>query len=122
MIQLVSKNPLVIKIVDGQATEDVLDLFFTNQLPFTDEENLECLVFLVGIETLKQKALSQLKKIPESVKSNYVAKSNANPKVGYYILLSALNSASQQTIQKIIHNQIKTPELLRGFLVTGVQL
>ena len=72
MIKLLSKNPLVEKIVEGNASEEVLELLFAKQLPFTEEEYLECLVFILQTDHLKSKALESLKDISENVKIRYV--------------------------------------------------
>lgn len=112
MIDLVSKNPLVQKIAEGKANEELLDLLFSKQLPFTEEEYLESLVFMVKNEKLKEKSIKILRKIPESVKTNYIEKNQANHRVAYYIVLEALGKKNLSIITKVVHNQSLPYEFL----------
>jgi hypothetical protein len=112
MIKLISKNPLVEKIVKGNANEEVLELLFEKQLPFTEEEYLECLVFILQTDHLKSKTLESLKSISENVKIKYVEKREANHRVSYYILLEALDTKNEDIIAKIIQNQVLPHEFL----------
>jgi hypothetical protein len=109
---LVAKNPLVQKIADGNANQELLDLFLSKQLPFTEEEYLESLVFLLTDEKLKDKSLSLLKHISESIKINYIEKNQANHRVAYFILLEALGKKNLSIVTKVIHNQSLPYEFL----------
>lgn len=112
MADLISKNLLVHKIVSGEANQELLDMLLSRQLPFTEEEYLESLVFITKDEKLKSRSMESLKKIPDSVKANYVEKSNANHRVAYYIILEALNKKNETVIVKAIHNQTLPYEFL----------
>ncbi|MCK5057654.1 MAG: hypothetical protein KAT34_13415 [Candidatus Aminicenantes bacterium] len=112
MTTLVAKNPLVQKIADGNANQELLDLFLSKQLPFTEEEYLESLVFLLTDEKLKDKSLSLLKHISESIKINYIEKNQANHRVAYFILLEALGKKNLSIVTKVIHNQSLPYEFL----------
>lgn len=105
MTKLVSKNPIVYKIVDGEVSNDIFNLLFSKQLALTEEEYLEVLVFLLKRDDLKGKSLKLLPAIPESVKSQYVERKNANHRVAYYLLYEALNQRNDRIISKIISNQ-----------------
>lgn len=112
MTDLVSKNPLVHKIVEGKANEDLLELLLNKQLPFTEEEYLESLVFVLRSEKIKDKAIRILRKVPESIKANYIEKSHANHRVAYFILLETLGKKDINIITKVIHNQAYPYEFL----------
>ena len=47
MINLISKNPLVRRIVENDANKEMLNWLLEKQLAFTEEENLESLVFKI---------------------------------------------------------------------------
>ncbi len=105
MINLISKNPLVRRIVENNANKEMLDWLLEKQLAFTEEENLESLVFILKDEDLKSRALDLLKSIPGFVKENYVKKKESNHRVVYYLLLEALEFHNTNLISKIIQNQ-----------------
>jgi hypothetical protein len=119
MNKLVSKNPLVEKIVAGKANEEVLELLFAKQLPFTEEEYLESLVYILQTDHLKSKAMESLKNISESIKIKYVEKRVANHRVSYYVLLEALNTKNENIILKIIQNQVLPHEFLKKIAENG---
>lgn len=119
MNEIVSKNPIVKKIAEGGIKEDLLDLLMAKQLPFTEEEYLESLIFVLKIESVKSKALEMLKQISESTKVSYVEKSNANYRVAYYILLESLNSKNSKIISRIIKNQAFPVEFLLKIAESG---
>ncbi|UCH92738.1 MAG: hypothetical protein JSV88_20915 [Candidatus Aminicenantes bacterium] len=110
--QLVSKNPIVRKIVSGEAKPEMLDLLIAKQLPFTEEEYLESLVFVIKDERLKSGAMEQLKNIPGSTKSNYIEKSHANHRAAYFIILEALSRKNSNLVAKAILNQALPYEFL----------
>lgn len=105
MIKIVSKNILVQKIAEGNAPMDLIDMLFQKTLPFTEEEYLESLVFVLKDENTKARAVSQLKGISENVKATYIEKPEANHRVAFFLLLEALNRKSIPIISKIVRNQ-----------------
>jgi hypothetical protein len=109
---IVSNNPLVIRIVEGDTKEDVLDMLVLKELPFTDEEYLESFVSLLKDEKRKPQVIKCLKQIPSSVKSNYVAKKIANHRVAFYVISEALEQGNLQAISNAIHNQFLPYEFL----------
>ena len=119
MTQLVSKNPLVLKIVSGDFSQEVLEMLLSKQLPFTDEEYLETLVFLMREEKHKDQAGSLLRDLPESTKANYIEKKTANHRVAYYILLEMLQSMNHDVIAKVIQNQSLPEDFLKKIAQKG---
>ncbi len=119
MNKILSNNTLVQKLVDGNASAEVLEMLFARQLPFTEEEYLECLVFFLGNPDHKSKALPLLRQIADSTKTSYVGKTGANHRVAYYVLLEALNFKNEAIIGKIIHNQAFPPEFLQKIAAGG---
>lgn len=111
-IRIVSKNPIVKKIADSDAKEDILEMLVARQLPFTEEEYLESLVFAMKTEAFKSKALEHLKEIKDGTKTSYVEKSGANHRVAFYVLLESLNWNKPAVVAKIIHNQAFPVEFL----------
>jgi hypothetical protein len=111
-VQLISRNPIVIKIAEGSATDEVLEMLVHKQLPLTEEESLESLVFAMKTEGFKTQALELLKHISDSTKSSYVDKREASHRVAFYILLEALNWKKDSAIAKIIKNQIFPADFL----------
>jgi hypothetical protein len=111
---MIYKNPLVKKIIEGEAKEDLIHLLFRKELPFTEEEYLESLVYLLRLEdeSLKNKAFSQLKEISDSVKATYVEKAEANHRVAYFIIQEALGQKNLPTISIAIRNQALPYEFL----------
>ena len=111
---MIYKNPLVKKIIEGEAKEDLIHLLFRKELPFTEEEYLESLVYLLRLEdeSLKNKAFSQLKEISDSVKATYVEKAEANHRVAYFIIQEALGQKNLPTIATAIRNQALPYEFL----------
>lgn len=119
MINIISKNPLVKKIVDGTAGQDLIDMLLDRQLPFTEEEYLESLVFALKDETIRDRVSGRLREIPENVKTAYVEKLEANQRVAYFIILEALSRKNQFIIAKAIRNQALPFEFLLKIAAQG---
>ncbi len=104
---MIYKNPLVKKIIEGEAKEDLIHLLLQKELPFTEEEYLESLVYVLRLndESLKNKAFSRLKEISESVKATYIEKVEANHRVAYFIIQEALDQKNLPTISIAVRNQ-----------------
>lgn len=112
MINLVTKNPIIKKIVEGEANDEVLEMAVAKTLPFTDEEYLESLVFVLKHDKFKSRAMDKLKEIPEPTKLTYVEKRKANHRVAYFVLLEAVNWKKANLVAKIIKNQSLPHEFL----------
>lgn len=111
-INILSKNPLVRKIAEGTAGRDLIDMLLQKQLPFTEEEYLESLVFALKDGDLKVKAVSLLKDISENTKASYLDKQEANHRVAYFLILEALNHQNTTIISKAVRNQALPHEFL----------
>jgi hypothetical protein len=109
---IISKNPIINKIVREEAIEEILELLVSKQLPLTEEEYLEGLVFVLKKEHYKSRALNLLKQISETTKLNYIEKSHANHRVAYFIVLEALNWKNFKIIAKAVRNQALPPDFL----------
>ncbi len=112
MEKVISKNPLVKKVVEGSAKIDLLDMVVDRMMPFTDEEYLESLVFLLKSEQYKIKAINQLREISATAKANYVERPGANHRVCYFVLLEGLEKKNHTILTRIIRNQALPYEFL----------
>lgn len=112
MTTIVSRNSLVQQIADGTAKIELIEMTLQKQMPFTEEEYLESLVFLLRDEKHKISAVGLLKGISETVKATYVDKPEANHRVAYYVMVEALNMKNQTIISKVIRNQSLPYEFL----------
>jgi c-di-GMP-binding flagellar brake protein YcgR len=110
--QIVSKNPIVQRIVDNEATEDLLKMLVSKELLLTEEEYLEGLVYALKIERFKARAYGGLESIPISIKESYVEKKEANHRVAYYILQEAINNANLKIIGAVINHLYLPVEFL----------
>ncbi len=117
--QIVSKNPYVQKIVDNEVTEDTLKMVLAKQLPFSEEEYLESLVYILKIEKYHQLAAAQLELIPFEVKRRYIERSDANHRVAYYILTEGLNHFYTKIIAAVINNQYLPMEFMAKIAEQG---
>jgi hypothetical protein len=109
---MVSKNPLVQKIVEGSPSEELLKYLLDKHLAFTEEEYLESLVFLLPDLRFQARAREMLGQIVQPVKENYVQKKDAHQRVAGYILQEALDSGFFNTLTLIIQNQNHPTEFL----------
>ncbi len=119
MTAIVSKNPLVRKIADGQGKDELLEMLVNKQLALTEEEYLECFVLILRNPAFQAKAMAGVKKIADSVKSTYIEKPNANHRVGYFILIEVLNRKIHTIISKAIRNQAYPFEFLQKIAEKG---
>jgi hypothetical protein len=102
---MVSKNPLVLKIVEGLANDELLQFLLGKQLAFTEEEYLESLVFVLSDLKFRERAREMLGLIPLAVKEQYVQKKDAHLRVADFILQEALEAGYFNTLGLIIQNQ-----------------
>jgi hypothetical protein len=109
---IVSKNPVVRQIVEGNAGHEVIEMLLNKQLPFTEEEYLESAVFLLKDENHKIRALTLLNGIADSVKASYMDKSEINHRVAYFIIIDALNRHDTLITSKAVRNQSLPHEFL----------
>ncbi len=118
-INIVSKNPLVRQIVEGTAGEDLTGMLLQKQLPFTEEEYLESLVFVLKDAASNVKAVTLLEGIAENTKASYVDKQEANHRVAYFLVLEALNRQNTTVISKAVRNQALPYEFLMKIAEKG---
>ena len=113
-INTISKNPLVKKIIEGEAREELIGLLLQKELPLTEEEYLESLVLVLKLmdEALKSKAISLFRGISENVKAAYIMKTKANHRVAFFILQEALNKKNLSIISTAVQNQALPYEFL----------
>lgn len=109
---MVSKNPLVLKIAEGNPSEDLLKYLLTKQLAFTDEEYLESLVFVLADPRYRSDVKQLLGLILQPVKEQYVQKREAELRVIDFILQEALEDGYFNTLTLIIHNQVVPAEFI----------
>lgn len=102
---MVSKNPLVLKIAEGSANDELLKFLLDKHLAFTEEEYLESLVFILPVPRHAERARQLLELVPAAVKEQYVQKKDADLKVADYILQEALAVGHFNTLGLIIQNQ-----------------
>jgi c-di-GMP-binding flagellar brake protein YcgR len=117
--QVVSKNPLVRKIVDNEVTEEVLNMLLAKQLPLAPEEYLESLVYVMQIDRFKLKASFLLLQLPDALKEQYVERVDANHRVAYHILTEALNHSYLRIIANMVKNRYLPVEFLREIAEKG---
>jgi len=109
---LVSKDPIVEKIVNGNPGEELLELLLDKNLPLTDEEYLEAFVFLTNKPIFGDKARKKLPDISSSVKLTYIKKKNANHRVARFILTNALDNRDEKIVISAINNQSLPVDIL----------
>ncbi len=119
MVVLISKNPLVRKIVEGDFTNDLVEMLLNKQLPFTDLDYLESLVYLLKDEGYKRKAIAILKDISNTVKSDYMEKKGINQRVAFYLLIEALSKNNIDIIVKVVNNQYLDVDFLKKIAENG---
>ena len=102
---MISKNPLVQKIVEGAPSPDLLKYLLEKQLAFTEEEYLESLVYVLPAPQFQRRAREMLELIPQPVKEQYVQKKEADLTVADFILQEALDIGYFNTLSLIIQNQ-----------------
>lgn len=119
MSPILSRNPLVSQVASGKAGSDLIEMLLNHELPLTEEESLEALVYTLQQESTKPRALKRLAEISPAVKTTYAEKRNCDHRVAYYILVDALNRRDLDTITRIIHNQALPPEFLEKIALNG---
>jgi hypothetical protein len=122
MEKIVSNNPLVRQLAEGQLKDNLFTLILNRELSFTDEEYLECLGLLMGNESLKAQAEAKILQIPSGVKETYLGKQEANTNLVEYLLRQALAGNDLALVTKVIHNQFLPPRLLELVAQKGDRL
>ncbi len=112
MSSILSKNPLVEKIIFGDTNEELLQFLLSKQLAFTEEEYLESAVFVMQNEAHRERARQLLSQISDSVKKSYAQKKEANERVAHFLLLEALERQNLAILTTVIQNAALPYEFL----------
>lgn len=109
---LISKDPIVDKIVNGDPSDELLDLLLENNLPLKDEEYLETMVFVIPLKKFSDRAGKRFMSIPASVKLGYIRKKEANHNVARFILTNAFHTENNEIIIAAVNNQALPVDIL----------
>ena len=112
MEPLISKDPIVEKIVNGDPGEELIELLLSKNLPLRDEEYLETLVFIIPLKKFSDRAGDNFIKIPSHVKLSYIQKKEANHNVARFILTNALHTEDNDIMIAAINNQSLPVDIL----------
>lgn len=119
MSPLLSRNPLVEQVVSGKAAADLIAMLLSRQLPLTEEEYLEALVYCLNIPENATRARQLLDELSPGTKSTYVRKRNCDHRVAYYVLVDGVNRKDMEAIAGLVHNQSLPPEFLEKIAKHG---
>ena len=112
MKRIVSNNPFVRQLADGQVKENLFQLILERELSLTDEEYLECLGVLREYPGDTVRAEEKIRSIVASVKESYAGKSEANVELVSFLLGQALAGGDLALVTKVVHNQFLPVDLL----------
>ena len=112
MEKLLSKDPILDKIVNKKAGDDILELFLGKQLPLRDEEYLEGCVFFINNTKFGHKASQCFAELNRAVKLGYIIKRDANHVVARFILTKALEKGDEEIVVETVNNQSLPSDLL----------
>jgi len=119
MEPLVSKDPIVEKIVSGQASDELLELLVARNLPLKDEEYLETLVFVIPDKKFGDRAGKIFRSTPSTVKLGYIKKKEANHTVARLILTTALHNDDKEILIAAVNNQALPVDMLMMIAEAG---
>lgn len=105
MSPILSRNPLVEQIVSGKAGADLVAMLLARELPLTEEEYLEALVYRLSDPGDKETARKLLEVLPSSIKAAYARKRNCDGRVAYYVLVEGVNHKDMDAVAAIVGNQ-----------------
>ncbi len=112
MEPLISKDPIVEKIVNGNPGKEILELLLNKNLPLKDEEYMETLVFVIPDKEFGDRAGINFMNIPSSVKLGYIKKKEANHNVARFILTNALHTDDSNIMIAAVNNQALPVDIL----------
>ncbi|MCK5004101.1 MAG: hypothetical protein KAS21_03390 [Candidatus Aminicenantes bacterium] len=112
MEPLISKDPIVEKIVNGDPGDEIIELLLDRNLPLKDEEYLESLVFVIPQKKFSERAGKKFMDIPAFVKLGYIKKKEANHNVARFILTNALHKDDSEVLIAAINNQALPVDIL----------
>lgn len=108
---IVSTNPLVKRIIDGEAGDEILNSLLDKEFRLSNEEYLESLVYMLNMKGYESRTSAILQSIPIRVKMKYLSKMEANHKVASYLLKEAIKNRSIEIISVVTNNQYLPVEL-----------
>jgi hypothetical protein len=103
--QVVSRNRLVNKIVDGEVTDELLEMLINREFPLNDQEYLESLVHIIHYPVYKEAAEKMVQEIPYESRFEYIQKLDASHRVAYHLLSKALETEDLKMVQAALSNQ-----------------
>ncbi len=112
MEPLISKDPIVEKIVNGDPGDEILELLLEKNLPLKDEEYMETLVFVIPNKKFGDRAGKRFIAIPAFIKLGYIKKKEANHNVARFILTNALHTDDSEILIEAINNQALPVDIL----------
>lgn len=102
---IVSNNPIVQRIVDGEISNEMMEMLLDKEFRLSDEEYLESLVYLLNRKKFEKRALAILESIPFAGKLKYIRRVDANHRVAYYLLTEGIKNRSKEIIAAVIDNR-----------------
>ncbi len=99
-----SANPIAKQIIEGNASEDTIQIVLDRIAPLSHFELLEVLVFLSEDEKYSKRALSLITILPFSSLLSYAERREADEKVLEFLTVSAINEEKSEVLEKIIKN------------------
>ncbi len=112
MSPILSRNPLVEQVVSGKAAADLIAMLLSRQLPLTEEEYLEALVYLANNPEYREQARGLLDGLSAPTKSAYARKRQCDHRVAYFVMVDGLNRKDMDSISAVVHNQSLPAEFL----------
>ncbi len=119
MESIISKDPIVEKIINGAPGDDLLKLLVSKNLPLRDEEYLESLVFVIGNNKFGAEASSRFTEINSSVKLEYIRKKKANHNVARFITSNAIRDNNEEIMIEAVNNQSLPVDILMMIAESG---
>ncbi len=113
------QNPLLEKILNGNAGTDLLELLYERNLPFREDEYLEAYVSLIKLDGHRINAHASASGIPKRIKSDYISRREGNSDVFQFIVEEALAKNDIDIIHSAINNQILSKEILEKIAEKG---
>lgn len=99
-----SANSITKRILDGNATEEVINMVLERIVPISYFELLEIAIFLSDKQEYSKKALSAIPAIPYASLISYAERREADAKVLEFLTYTALSEGKRELMEKIIKN------------------
>lgn len=99
-----SANPITKQILDGNATEETINMVLERIAPLSYFELLEIVIFLSDKQEYSKKALSVIPAIPYTSLISYAERREADSKVLEFLTYTAISEGKSELTEKIIKN------------------